>query len=200
MQLLAMAKPRQFVFRSLCLVFLIIKSSQADVRGGTTTCENVTVARCKGVTGYNTTNFPNLFNHRSQAQANELIEQLAPLFNVQCSPVFAFFACTLYIPVCESTFGQQLLPCRSVCKKAKKGCMAVVNQFGYGWPPQMKCSQFPRNVCLSPKYPSMLKNKTQTKTQTKFERKTICRLKTLKKSSKKASVGGRNGATATSGK
>ena len=166
---------QQFVFHSLCLfVFLIIKSAEANVRGGTTKCENATVPMCQGVTGHNTTSFPNRLNHWNQKEAALEVHQFWPLVQINCSPLLAFFLCAEYVPVCESTYGQRLLPCRSVCKRARKGCNKVMTEHGFAWPRKLRCSQYPRNVCLSPKYPSMLKNKTQTK----FERKLI-RLRTL---------------------
>ena len=118
---------------------------------------------CKGF-GYSMTSFPNLFNHKTQKEAASEIHQFWPLVQINCSSVLKFFLCSQYVPVCESKFGhQKLLPCRSVCKKAKKGCLGLMKNYGFRWPTKMRCPKYPRNACLSPDYPSFLKNKTNTK-------------------------------------
>lgn len=104
-------------------------------------CEPLMIKKCKGL-NYNETLFPNFENHRSQAQANEMIEQLAPLFNVKCSPDLNYFVCSYYAPLCTK-LGKLIPPCRSLCESARSTCMRVVTKFGYDWPHQLSCHKFP---------------------------------------------------------
>ncbi len=103
-------------------------------------CEMITIPMCKNFT-YNMTLFPNRFQHENQMEAALEMHQFWPLIQLGCSSQLKFFLCSLYAPVCNDA---KLLPCRSVCKHAKKGCRKIMKGFGYKWPKNLKCRLFPR--------------------------------------------------------
>ena len=104
-------------------------------------CQPLTIHRCKSL-NYSSTMFPNFENHSSQVQAVKMIQQLNPLFNIQCSPDLVYFACFYYAPFCNS-FGKPLPPCRSLCKRVRKNCIGILRKFGFDWPYQLRCKKFP---------------------------------------------------------
>lgn len=136
---MAFAKPVSF--RAIFLLRCVVLAFVANTARCQPKCETLTIKKCKGL-NYNETLFPNFENHRSQAQANEMIEQLAPLFNVKCSLDLNYFVCSYYAPLC-TRLGKLIPPCRSLCESAKSTCMKVVTKFGYDWPHQLSCDKFP---------------------------------------------------------
>ncbi|NXW74370.1 FZD1 protein, partial [Hirundo rustica] len=38
---------------------------------------------------------------------------------------------------------QALPPCRSLCERARQGCEALMNKFGFQWPDTLRCEKFP---------------------------------------------------------
>ena len=104
-------------------------------------CEKIRIPMCQNFT-YKMTRFPNRFGHRSQEAAALEVYQLWPLVQLQCSSKLKKFLCSLYAPVCNDD-GKVLLPCRSLCKRAKRGCRKIMKSFGIKWPRKMKCRRFP---------------------------------------------------------
>lgn len=43
-------------------------------------------------------------------------------------------------------------PCRSLCEAARTGCESLINKFGFTWPENLNCGQFPHksqdNMCV----------------------------------------------------
>lgn len=105
-------------------------------------CVEMTIPLCHGL-GYNKTYSPNRFFHEDQKEAAAEVHQFWPLVSIKCSPVFKFFLCSLYAPVCDEHFGHDLVPCRSVCEQSKRGCLSYMKQYGFKWPDKMKCELFP---------------------------------------------------------
>ncbi|XP_042371866.1 frizzled-7-A-like, partial [Plectropomus leopardus] len=53
-----------------------------------------------------------------------------------------FFLCSMYAPVC-TVLEQAIPPCRSLCERARQGCEALMNKFGFQWPERLRCENFP---------------------------------------------------------
>ena len=114
-------------------------------------CEQIRVPMCQNI-GYNLTSMPNMFNHDTQEEAALEIHQFWPLVAIKCSPDLKFFLCSMYAPMCQPNFKHEVLPCRSICERARKGCAPLMRQYGFSWPKRMKCEIFPRlgdKVCLN---------------------------------------------------
>lgn len=50
----------------------------------------------------------------------------------------------MYAPIC-TIMEMPILPCRSMCEEAKKGCEPLMNRFGFAWPDKFNCSSFPES-------------------------------------------------------
>lgn len=85
---------------------------------------------------------PNLVGHSNQEDAGLEVHQFYPLVKVQCSPELKFFLCSMYAPVC-TVLEKAIPPCRSICERAKQGCEALMNKFGFQWPDRLRCENFP---------------------------------------------------------
>ena len=114
-------------------------------------CEQIKVPMCQNI-GYNLTSMPNMFNHVTQEEAAQEIHQFWPLVEIKCSPYLKFFLCSVHAPMCQPNLKEEVLPCRSICELARKGCMSVMRQYGFPWPERMKCENFPKmgdRLCLN---------------------------------------------------
>ena len=108
-------------------------------------CEKITIPICQNI-GYNSTYMPNMFNHDTQEEAALEVHQFWPLVKTNCSPDLKFFLCSVYAPKCQKNPKDEVLPCRSICKRVRKGCAPVMRQFGFTWPKQLRCKRFPKPV------------------------------------------------------
>ncbi|XP_078536352.1 frizzled-7 [Lissotriton helveticus] len=104
-------------------------------------CQPISIPLCADI-AYNQTIFPNLLGHVSQEDAGLEVHQFYPLVKVQCSPELRFFLCSMYAPVC-TVLEQAIPPCRSLCERARHGCEALMNKFGFQWPERLRCELFP---------------------------------------------------------
>ncbi|KAM4568400.1 frizzled-1 [Fundulus diaphanus] len=104
-------------------------------------CQPISIPLCTDI-AYNETIMPNLLGHTSQDDAGLEVHQFYPLVKVQCSPDLKFFLCSMYAPVC-TVLEQALPPCRSLCNRARQGCEALMNKFGFQWPDSLACEKFP---------------------------------------------------------
>ena len=116
-------------------------------------CEKINVPMCQTIS-YNLTYMPNMFNHSTQEEAALEVHQFWPLVELTiCSPELQFFLCSMYAPVCQPNVTDEVLPCRSLCKRVKKGCEPLLRQYGFPWPERMRCRRFPEDrddsLCLS---------------------------------------------------
>lgn len=114
-------------------------------------CEEITIPMCKGI-GYNFTRLPNQFNHETQDEAGLEVHQFWPLVEIQCSPDLRFFLCSMYTPICIETYPNALPACRSVCERARLGCVPLMQQYGFAWPKRMSCDKLPeyggKELCM----------------------------------------------------
>ncbi|XP_063777505.1 frizzled-1 [Pseudophryne corroboree] len=106
-------------------------------------CQPISIPLCTDI-AYNQTIMPNLLGHTNQEDAGLEVHQFYPLVKVQCSPELKFFLCSMYAPVC-TVLEQALPPCRSLCERARQGCEALMNKFGFQWPESLRCEKFPVN-------------------------------------------------------
>ncbi|XP_028832269.1 frizzled-1 isoform X2 [Denticeps clupeoides] len=104
-------------------------------------CQPISIPLCTDI-AYNQTIMPNLLGHTNQEDAGLEVHQFYPLVKVQCSPDLRFFLCSMYAPVC-TVLDQALPPCRSLCERARHGCEALMNKFGFQWPESLACEAFP---------------------------------------------------------
>ena len=104
-------------------------------------CEPITIPLCANIE-YNMTIVPNLLGHTKQEQAGMEVHQFFPLVKVQCSAHLQMFLCAVYAPVC-TILEYPLPPCRSLCLAAQDGCEELMNKFGFQWPPNLNCNNFP---------------------------------------------------------
>ncbi|KAG0730076.1 Frizzled-7-B [Chionoecetes opilio] len=63
---------------------------------------------------------------------------------VGCSEGLREFLCALYTPICTN-YGLHLPPCRSLCKKARKGCEEAMAELELSWPSKFDCTRFPEH-------------------------------------------------------
>lgn len=104
-------------------------------------CQPISIPLCTDI-AYNQTIMPNLLGHTSQEDAGLEVHQFYPLVKVQCSMDLKFFLCSMYAPVC-TVLEQAIPPCRSLCERARHGCEALMNKFGFQWPERLRCENFP---------------------------------------------------------
>ncbi|XP_078079963.1 frizzled-2-like [Mustelus asterias] len=104
-------------------------------------CQPISIPLCTDI-AYNQTIMPNLLGHTNQEDAGLEVHQFYPLVKVQCSPELKFFLCSMYAPVC-TVLEQAIPPCRSICERARQGCEALMNKFGFQWPERLRCEHFP---------------------------------------------------------
>ncbi|XP_075897042.1 frizzled-1 [Nelusetta ayraudi] len=104
-------------------------------------CQPISIPLCTDI-AYNETIMPNLLGHTNQEDAGLEVHQFYPLVKVQCSADLKFFLCSMYAPVC-TVLEQALPPCRSLCERARQGCEALMNKFGFQWPDSLACESFP---------------------------------------------------------
>ncbi|MFT7816336.1 frizzled-1-like [Arapaima gigas] len=104
-------------------------------------CQPISIPLCTDI-AYNETIMPNLLGHTNQEDAGLEVHQFYPLVKVQCSADLKFFLCSMYAPVC-TVLEQALPPCRSLCERARQGCEALMNKFGFQWPDSLACEAFP---------------------------------------------------------
>ncbi|XP_078492371.1 frizzled-8-like [Ciona intestinalis] len=137
--------------RSLLFVLLLITVQECR----SSKCKQVASPMCSDIIRYPVL-MPNMFGHGSQDEANLVIQQYQPLISVACSPFLKPFLCSAYFSPCMS--GQpgeeRKLPCRSLCKNARAGCLSLMESFGFAWPEDLRCDRFPEQSptsrCIPP--------------------------------------------------
>ena len=139
----------------LLLVAFVLKASCQlhDIHEETPwKCENITNQFCKRMK-YNVTHMPNIMKNQNQAHAYMELVTYLPLVNIQCSPELELFLCSVYVPYCTEKVRQPIMACRTLCERVHRACFPIMNRYGFGWPPNLNCSQFPprndhNNMCI----------------------------------------------------
>ncbi|XP_018606742.1 frizzled-7-like isoform X2 [Scleropages formosus] len=133
-------------FSAISLLVLLGSVHRVDgkrhVSGGS--CQPLTVTVCQAF-GYKETLVPNALHRGSQSDADREIGEYTFPITLGCSPYLKFFLCSFYLPECSE--GQTLLPCRSLCEKARSGCESLLNKHGHEWPKAFACQSFPEESC-----------------------------------------------------
>lgn len=111
-------------------------------------CEKIYIPSCLDI-GYNYTHFPNGFNHVTQSQAAEAINEFNLLFSTGCSPYIKRLVCSVYLPFCSGSETGSARVCREVCDRARMGCEPIINVFGLEWPDEYSCDKFPTTECIT---------------------------------------------------
>jgi len=127
---------------SIVVAVMMVTCLRMGVIGDKSQCELISIPMCKDI-GYNYTRLPNQFNHETQEEAGLEVHQFFPLVKIECSPDLRFFLCSLYTPICMDTYKHRLPACRSVCQRARKGCLPVMQKYGFEWPKRMSCEDLP---------------------------------------------------------
>ncbi|XP_051910994.1 frizzled-7-like [Hippocampus zosterae] len=129
-----------------CTFLLLIPPGRTQDRKGFSVprhglCQSVSIPLCADM-AYNQTIMPNLLGHANQEDAGLEVHQFYPLVKVQCSADLQFFLCSTYAPVC-TVLERAIPPCRTLCERARRGCEALMNKFGFQWPERLRCEKFP---------------------------------------------------------
>lgn len=127
---------------AVCNMQPVAVTNTAAVANGR--CEEITIPMCRGI-GYNMTSMPNQLNHESQEEAGMEVHQFWPLVEINCSADLKFFLCSVYTPICIEEYQKPLQACRSVCERARDGCLPVMQRYGFVWPEKMQCDKLPVN-------------------------------------------------------
>lgn len=96
---------------------------------------------------YNTTLFPNRFNHQSLPEAQQKMNYMQYLFkqsNQQkpCHQYLEMFLCLNYMPICTDN-KELVIPCQGFCNTVLKKCKSELNSLGMFWPAELRCSELP---------------------------------------------------------
>ncbi|XP_015105485.2 atrial natriuretic peptide-converting enzyme isoform X3 [Vicugna pacos] len=124
----------------------------------TSACMNITHSQCQ-MLPYHTTLTP-LLSIVKNMEMEKFLKFFTYLHRLGCYQHIMLFGCILAFPKCidDGDDSVGLLPCRSFCEAAKKGCESVLAMMNATWPDFLKCSQF-RNqsenknasrICFSP--------------------------------------------------
>lgn len=143
---LIMAPGSSWIMGCSLVLTLLLRSCSAQYEKGISIpdhgfCQTISIPLCTDI-AYNQTIMPNLLGHTNQEDAGLEVHQFYPLVKVQCSVDLKFFLCSMYAPVC-TVLEQAIPPCRSLCERARQGCEALMNKFGFQWPERLRCENFP---------------------------------------------------------
>lgn len=96
---------------------------------------------------------PNLLGHTSPNELNRMLMTMPlieALSNVNCDQIqqMKLLLCSMMSPICVN---MAILPCRSMCFKAKNSCEPSLKNLGLEWPRFLDCKEFPskaRENCI----------------------------------------------------
>ena len=132
------------MFTDLRFCSYIQGPDSADPQTPPATCQTIAVPLCSDLP-YTDTALPNVFDHKTQHEADMELQQFYPLVKVRCSPHLKPFLCSVYTPECAA--GKVRPPCRTLCEQARSGCESLMNRFGMRWPPKLGCEAFTTESC-----------------------------------------------------
>lgn len=139
------------VKRLLVFIFVLEFVAEQGTSISQSKCEPITIPLCQDIK-YNKTIFPNILAHRNQEESGLEVHQFFPLVKVKCSPYLKFFLCSVYVPICSEAFSTPIPPCRSLCMVARKGCLPLMESFGFRWPEALRCERYPKmgtgSICV----------------------------------------------------
>ena len=94
---------------------------------------------------FNSTSFPNIYNHRSQAEVEAFIAStgILHLRELDCSQYTSVFICTALYPLCYPRLFQRVEPCQELCMAVRESCAGPLYETtGLLWPESLDCSRF----------------------------------------------------------
>ncbi|CAF3004070.1 unnamed protein product [Rotaria socialis] len=114
-------------------------------------CVEIAPTRLCASMPWNMTIYPNHLEHILPEDADNHLSYFLPLVKIKCSKFIQYFLCSLYTPVCTTVPKLSALkPCRALCEESRDGCESELKRFGYSWPLQFRCDEFPTNEpCVS---------------------------------------------------
>ena len=125
----------------LAVLVVILFLAQLRAAESRSRCEPITIPLCQNIQ-YNEAVFPNLLNHTDQQEAGQEVHQFFPLVKINCSLYLQRFLCSVYAPNC-TVHRTPIPPCRSLCLEVQNGCLKSMERFGFSWPGQLRCDQYP---------------------------------------------------------
>ncbi|CAL1533838.1 unnamed protein product [Lymnaea stagnalis] len=132
----------KFIFCIILSTLSVTNCTKNDIMDYThAKCQKIHVSTCQGLP-YNETSFPNSLDQQTQDEAALEMHQFLPLIKIKCSSNFNLFVCSVYLPVCNGSYGV-IAPCRSLCQEARQGCERILKQFNFAWPDHFNCDKFP---------------------------------------------------------
>ncbi|PIK48879.1 hypothetical protein BSL78_14245 [Apostichopus japonicus] len=108
----------------------------------TQTCEDLVLPVCANMP-YTRTEFPNVFGHSTQAEAEpNAILIFSSILPYGCPAAFFQLMCLQLAPPCSSS-GYSNIPCRELCEDGLLQCSSIVEQLGAPVPTDVDCSLLP---------------------------------------------------------
>ncbi|XP_077158013.1 atrial natriuretic peptide-converting enzyme isoform X1 [Paroedura picta] len=124
----------------------VLKPTSPTVQGmdlKKSSCINITYSQCQMLPYNHTTSTPMLSIIKS-IEMEKFLKFFGYLYRLSCYQHIMLFGCSLALPECisdgDDSYG--ILPCRSFCEAAKKGCEPVLGMVNSSWPEFLACSQF----------------------------------------------------------
>ncbi|XP_058049311.1 atrial natriuretic peptide-converting enzyme isoform X2 [Ahaetulla prasina] len=122
-------------------------------------CININYSQCE-MLPYNQTTLRSVLSIVRSIEMEKFLKFFSYLNRLGCYQHIMLFGCSLALPQCisDGVNSHGLLPCRSFCEAAKKGCEPVLAMVNSSWPEFLACSHFHNNtksnnttkVCFSP--------------------------------------------------
>ncbi|XP_013928253.1 PREDICTED: atrial natriuretic peptide-converting enzyme [Thamnophis sirtalis] len=122
-------------------------------------CININYSQCE-MLPYNRTTLRSVLSIVRSIEMEKFLKFFGYLKRLGCYQHIMLFGCSLALPQCisDGVNSHGLLPCRSFCEAAKKGCEPILAMVNSSWPEFLACSQFHNNtknnnstkVCFSP--------------------------------------------------
>ncbi|XP_070804601.1 atrial natriuretic peptide-converting enzyme isoform X3 [Pituophis catenifer annectens] len=122
-------------------------------------CININYSQCE-MLPYNQTTLRSVLSIVRSIEMEKFLKFFGYLNRLGCYQHIMLFGCSLALPQCisDGVNSHGLLPCRSFCEAAKKGCEPVLAMVNTSWPAFLACSQFHNNtrsnnitkLCFSP--------------------------------------------------
>ncbi|KAG8453642.1 hypothetical protein GDO86_000322 [Hymenochirus boettgeri] len=122
-------------------------------------CTNITYSQCQ-MLPYNYTVPKSVYSFVKSIEMEMFLKFFSYLNRLGCYHHIMLFGCSLALPECllQGYESHPLLPCRSFCEAAQKGCEPVLEMVNSSWPEFLRCSQFQNKtdsndtsqVCFSP--------------------------------------------------
>lgn len=138
------------ILLSIVTVSLAISCDSIPDDSGTAQCQQILNSRCHRF-GYNTTSFPNVFNHTNQNAAEKLLAHIgSAAVGSDCSIYFEPFLCSAIYPICTNHF-KRIEPCRELCMAVRESCGQTLRDNNYNWDEDLDCNQFPSSessICV----------------------------------------------------